>query len=165
MHPTAQAIIEKLKLEPLPEEGGFFREVYRSSDSTLFAPRYQEARTFYTSIYFLMTPLDFSALHRVKSDELFYFHLGDPVEMTWLLPNGEHRQLLLGADPLKDHHPQICVPHGVWQGTRLLPGGEFALLSCAVVPGFEYADFELADRAACLASHPAAADAILALTR
>jgi predicted cupin superfamily sugar epimerase len=112
-----------------------------------------------------MTPEDFSAIHRVKSDELFYFHAGDPVEMTWLLPSGEWRQMLLGNDVLADQLPQVCVPHGVWQGTRLLPGGSYALLSCAVSPGFEYADFELGPREALLAQYPAAREAIMHLTR
>src|ERR1039458_5800201 len=88
----------------------------------------------------------FSELHRVASDEIFHFYLGDPVEMLQLWPDGSGKQVLIGTDIKSGMAPQVVVPHGVWQGARLVPGGEFALLSCTVSPGFEYADYESGSR-------------------
>jgi uncharacterized protein len=164
--------IEKLKtalaLSPLPQEGGFYVESYRSAETLSkehLPARYSGHRALATSIYFLLTPDSFSAMHRLASDEIWHFYLGDPVEMLQLEERGPGRTLTLGVDLDRGMRPQILVPRGVWQGARLLPGGEFALLGATVVPGFEFADFELARRESLLASHPQFSSLIARLTR
>src|SRR5581483_11176343 len=95
-----------------------------------------------TAIYYLLTPDTVSAMHRLATDEIFHFYLGDPVEMLQLRPDGSHRVAILGPDLDAGQRPQIVVPRGVWQGARLVPGGRFALLGTTVAPGFDYADYE-----------------------
>jgi predicted cupin superfamily sugar epimerase len=112
-----------------------------------------------------LTPDTFSALHRLASDEVFHFYLGDPVEMLQVWPDGSHRVVLIGTDLAAGERPQVVVPRGIWQGARLRPGGRFALLGTTVAPGFDYADYETASRPALLATHPTAHALITALTR
>jgi predicted cupin superfamily sugar epimerase len=146
---SAKHIIEILRLEPLTVEGGYFRETYRS---TLTVPAdvlphdYGGVRNVATAIYYLLTPESVSAIHRVKSDEVFHFYAGDPVEMLHLGPDGAARRVVIGNDLAAGQEPQVVVAAGVWQGCRLVPGGRWALLGCTVAPGFDYADFELARR-------------------
>lgn len=103
-------------------------------------------------------------MHRLATDEIFHFYLGDPVEMLQLRPDGSHRVAILGPDLDAGQRPQIVVPRDVWQGARLVPGGRFALLGTTVAPGFDYADYETGEREALLAAHPDARDLIVALT-
>jgi predicted cupin superfamily sugar epimerase len=163
-----EAIKKSLNLVPLPQEGGFYAETYRSSER--LAPpclpgRYQGERSLATAIYFLLTPDSFSALHRLASDEIYHFCGGDPVQMLHLGESGNGRVVLLGTDWDRGMRPQVVVPRGTWQGSRLLPGGRFALLGATVIPGFEFADFEIGHRGPLLAAYPEFADLIRALTR
>lgn len=166
---TADAVRRLLDLRPLEPEGGYFAETYRARESlpaTALPPRYAAGvRASSTAIYYLLTPDTFSAIHRLASDEVFHFYLGDPVEMLWLEPRGVGRRLVLGTDLVAGQLPQLVVPHGVWQGARLVPGGAWGLLGCTVAPGFDYADFEMAERRALLQGWPAHAELIEALTR
>lgn len=161
----ARGIITRLDLKPLPDEGGYFRQIHKAAERVHPARRYPDARSLYTAIYFLITPESYSALHRVRSDEIYHFYGGDPVEMTWLLPDGSMQKHILGPDVVAGMEPQIIIPHGVWQGSRLIAGGKYALFGCTVIPGFEYADFELGSRAALLKKYPAGKEQIEALTR
>ncbi|HZP37191.1 MAG TPA: cupin domain-containing protein [Methylomirabilota bacterium] len=165
--PSVEALCALLGLVPHPVEGGFFRETYRSADlvpSDALPARYRGPRAAATAIYYLLTPDTVSAMHRLATDEIFHFYLGDPVEMLQLRPDGSHRVAILGPDLDAGQRPQIVVPRGVWQGARLVPGGRFALLGTTVAPGFDYADYETGERAALLAGHPHARDLIIALT-
>ena len=165
---TADEVIRLLGLEPLQGEGGFFAETYRSRgtiDAAALPPGYGGARALSTAIYYLLTPDTFSAMHRLASDEIFHFYLGDPVEMLQLWPDGSHRVVRIGSDLSAGERPQVMVPSGVWQGARLRPGGRLALLGTTVSPGFDYGDYETASRAALLSSHPAATALITSLTR
>jgi hypothetical protein len=110
-------------------------------------------------------PIEGGAMHRLASDEVFHFCLGDPVEMLQLGPDGSHRVVAIGTDLAAGERPQVVVPRGVWPGARLRAGGRFALLGTTVAPGFGYADYETAARATLLHTHPAAAPLIAALTR
>lgn len=142
---NASQIIELLNLEPLPEEGGFFKESYRAKGTipTTALPNHDGSRNFSTLIYYLLTPEEFSGLHRVKaSDEIFHFYLGDPVEMIQINSDGELSTIIMGQK-IPEQSLQTVVNSMVWQGTRLLPGGKWALLGCSVAPGFDYADFEI----------------------
>jgi uncharacterized protein len=162
---TAEELIRRLNLEPHPKEGGWFRETYRSDESaTGLASRYPGSRSVGTCIYYLLTPTTVSALHRLRSDEIFHFYLGDPVRMLQLWPNGEVRTVTIGNDFTRGQSPQVLAPRGVWQGSRLEPGGAFALLGCSVAPGFDYADYEHGDRRELTAAYPAAAAEIEKLT-
>ncbi len=164
---SAEALIAHLRLEPHPKEGGFFRETYRAAESILAAAlpgRYAADRCHSTAIYYLLTPPTFSALHRLKSDEVFHFYLGSPVRMLQLFPDGTGKSIVLGADILAGQCPQVVVPRGVWQGSRLEPGGNFALLGCTVAPGFDYADYEAGEPERLLREYPSFADMIRRLT-
>jgi hypothetical protein len=140
---TAAEVIRRLGLEPHPEEGGHFRETWRSAPEVELPARgpYPTARSAGTCIYYLLTPDTFSELHRLPGDEVFHFYLGDPVEMLNLHPDGSGRVVTLGSG-LETLTPQHVVPGGVWQGARLAEGGAWALLGCTMAPGFDYADYE-----------------------
>jgi predicted cupin superfamily sugar epimerase len=146
---TADDVIRLLNLQPHPVEGGFFRETYRSS-ATLPAsalPAHGAERNVSTAIYYLLKPGHVSELHVLPGDEVFHFYLGGPVRMLQLRPDGSGGEVLLGADIAAGQVPQLVVPGGVWQGTRLVGESGFALLGCTVAPGFDYADYKSASRA------------------
>lgn len=165
---TAEEIIRRLDLKPHPEEGGFYRETYRSPESLQgdsLPVRYSSPRSLGTAIYYLLTPNSISALHRLPTDEIFHFYLGDPVEMLWLLPEGTSQMITLGQDIEKGEVLQWVVPMGTWFGSRLKTGGRFALMGTTMAPGFEFADYEPGDRAALIAQYPGQESLILSLTR
>lgn len=146
----AEQIIEKLDLKPLPGEGGYYRETYRSekvdAPATIFGINSTDSRVISTAIYYLVTTESFSALHRIESDEVFHFYSGDPVEMVQIDHNGKLTRYTLGPDIFNGETPQVVVRKGTWQGLKLKHGGEWALMGTTVSPGFEFQDFELADR-------------------
>ncbi len=161
-------IISLLNMKPLPSEGGYFVETYRSSDSIpemALPSRYRGMRSLGTAIYYLLTPESFSAIHRLRSDEIFHFYLGDPVEMLQLWPDGTGRIVMLGPDLLNGMRPQVIVPKGVWQGARLRKNGKWALLGTTVSPGFEFADFEPGQKGELADSYPEFRHLIIALTK
>jgi predicted cupin superfamily sugar epimerase len=165
---TPEELIRLLHLQPLPREGGWYRETYRSSlqlPADVLAPRYRAARSAGTAIYYLLTPDTFSALHRLPTDEVFHFYLGDPVEMLQLGPTPADggRILTLGPDIFAGQEVQTVVPAGVWQGSVLRAGGAFALLGTTMAPGFDFADYEAADREALSAAFPNFAERIARL--
>lgn len=146
---NAQAIIDYFQMQPLPEEGGWFVETYRANEKIAQAGldrRYSGDRDHCTDILYLLTVDAVSRMHRVKSDEIFHYHLGDPVKMTQLWPNGKAKEVVIGPDILNGQQVQVIVPHGIWQGCRLMDGGTWCLMSCAVAPGFEYDDYEHGDK-------------------
>jgi predicted cupin superfamily sugar epimerase len=160
-------LIQKLDLKPHPE-GGFFRETYRSTDSIASSglpERFGGDRSLATAIYYVLTPDSFSALHRLDADEVYHFYLGDPVEMLLLRHDGDANKIVLGPDIVAEQQVQAVVPHGWWQGSRLLPGGKFALLGCTMGPGFDFKGFELGKRAVLSAAYPNASADIELLTR
>jgi predicted cupin superfamily sugar epimerase len=155
---SPQNLIAALDLKPHPREGGYYRETYRSSQG---APGRKSAGT---AIYYLLTPDTFSALHRLPTDEIFHFYLGDPVRMLQLWPDGSGRIETLGPDILAGQQPQLVVPADVWQGSLLAPGGSLALLGCTVAPGFEFSDYEAGDREGLKRRYPIFAELITRLT-
>jgi len=166
--PTADQIRTLLNLKPHPDEGGYFVETYRSSETIsekALTSRYKGVRSFGTAIYYLLTPETISAMHRLQSDEIFHFYLGDPVKMLQLWPDGSGRILILGSDILNGMEPQVIVPRGVWQGARLIKDGKFALLGTTVSPGFEFADYESGRRDELVKSYPKFRELIIALTK
>jgi hypothetical protein len=159
---TAEEIKSLLKLEPLAVEGGFYRRSYASA-ATVELPR--GTRPLGSAIYYLLEPGTFSAIHRLESDEIYHFYLGDPVEMLHLFPDGSSAVLTLGPDLQADQQVQLVVPAGVWQGARLVGGGKVALLGCTVTPGFDYADYQSGSYDELAAKWPAETGRIKALTR
>jgi len=152
----AREIIELLDLRPHPE-GGFFRETYRSGETIpadALPARYAAARNLSTAIYYLLTPDSVSMLHRVKSDELFHFYLGDPVTMLQLHPDGRSETITLGQKIAGGQRLQVVVPAGVWQGSFLNDGGKLALMGCTVAPGFDFDDFEPGERKKLIEQYP-----------
>ena len=165
---TPDQIVTLFNLKPHPEEGGYFVETYRSSEiipEKALPSRYKGVRFFGTAIYYLLTPETFSMMHRLRSDEIFHFYVGDPVEMLHLQPNGSGEVITMGSDILHGMRPQVVVPKGVWQGARLSKGGRFALLGTTVSPGFEFADYEPGRRDELVKSHPKFRGLIVALTK
>ncbi len=166
---TAEKIIELLHLEPLPVEGGWYSLTYVSQDkSALGLPeRYSGSRAFGSAIYYLLTADTdcFSALHRLLTDEIYHFYLGDPVELLLLKPGGECQRVILGSDIIHDQKVQFTVPAGAWQGSHLLPGGRFALMGTTMAPGYDHADFTLGKRSELQAGWPGEAALIAKLIR
>ncbi|XXJ21424.1 cupin domain-containing protein [Desulfovibrio caledoniensis] len=165
--PTAREIIEYLGLTPHPEEGGWFLETHRADETLpreVLPSRYAGPRALGTAIYYLLTPDTYSHMHRLLSDEIFHFYAGGPCEMLRLHPDGSGETVLFGNDVLAGQRPQIVVPKGCWQGLRLLPGAELALMGCSVSPGFEYADYAHGDRAELIARYPEFREQITRLT-
>ena len=139
---SAQAIIDKLKLIPHPE-GGFYNETYRS-DYTIVNDR-QENRHVCTAIYYLLKDKGKSLFHRIRSDELWFFHLGQALEII-LIQNKQLTTVILGNDIEKGELPQVRIPANTWFAARVKNQEGFSLVSCTVSPGFDFADFSLANR-------------------
>ena len=163
---TADDVIRLLQLQPHPVEGGFFRETYRARGTlpATVLPAHGGARSVSTAIYYLLKPGHVSELHVLPGDEVFHFYLGAPVRMLQLWPDGTGREVVLGSDLAAGQVPQLVVPAGVWQGTRLVGDSGFALLGCTVAPGFDYADYRSATRMELVAKWPAFAEEIGRLT-
>jgi predicted cupin superfamily sugar epimerase len=164
---TVDQIKKHLGLIAHPE-GGSFIQTYKSHEivaKDALDPRYPAARSTGTAIYYLLEPGTFSEMHRLKSDEIFHFYLGDPVEQLQLWPDGSFRIVLIGSDLERGQSPQLVVPKNVWQGARLAPGGNFALLGCTVAPGFEFEDYESGTRESLIQQFPSQRELISALTR
>ncbi|MFZ5979983.1 MAG: cupin domain-containing protein [Candidatus Zixiibacteriota bacterium] len=145
---SAQDIIEFLGLKPLEFEGGYYRETYRSPDlirSAYLPERYHTDKTLGTAIYYLLTPETRSRLHRLPTDEIYHFYLGDPVTTLLLYPDNRGEVVTLGQDMARDQLVQMVVPAGVWQGSMLVEGGRYALLGITLAPGFDKDDFESAE--------------------
>jgi len=160
---TADEIKNLLQLAPLPIEGGFYRETYRSrwTVSAEYLPEgIRGSRSIGTAIYYLLTPESFSPLHRLPGSEVFHFYTGDPVVMLQLLSDGTSQTITLGNDLGAGHQPQVVVRGQVWQGCKLAPGGKWALMGTTMSPGFDHADYENADAEALIAQYPGAAKII-----
>lgn len=163
--PTAAALIAHLQLAPLPGEGGFYRETYRTIRSPGTSPGTSPCeRAAGTAILYLLTADTVSRFHRLKQDEVWHFYQGDAVELVLLQNDGTHEVIPLGIELMQGECCQAVVPARTWQGARVKPGGRWALLGCTVAPGFEFSDWELAEVATLLASHPAAHEWIARLT-
>jgi len=164
---TAKYWIEKLRLEPHPE-GGYFRQTYRSN---LVIPRealpeaFAGARAASTAIYFLLEGKNFSAFHRLHSDEMWHFYMGAPVRVHVIEPSGEYSMIALGNDPESGQVLQAVVPAGYWFASHVEDWTSFSLVGCTVAPGFDFADFEMAKREDLLARFPRHREVIERLTR
>lgn len=153
---SASALIQHLQLLPHPE-GGYYKESYRSNESIAAAAlpdRFTGDRSVCTAIYFLLEAGHFSALHRIASDECWHFYAGDPLWVHVIRPDGIWETIVLGNDPGAGQLFQFVVPAGCWFGSEPAPGSAFSLVGCTVAPGFDFADFEMANAASLIARFP-----------
>ena len=144
---SAEFWIEKLNLEEHPE-GGYFREIYRSGDTIIKAglpSRYTGDRSAATLIYYLLKDDDFSAFHRIRSDETWIHLAGDSLDIHMIRPDGSYKIERLGKNIAEGYAPVQTVEHEFWFGASLPSHSSFCLCACMVSPGFDFADFEMAD--------------------
>jgi predicted cupin superfamily sugar epimerase len=163
----AQHWIEQLALERHPE-GGYYRESYRSGES--IAPselpnRYSGARQYATAIYYLLEGEDFSAFHRILTDEIWHYYAGCETRLHLLDTSGTYTLLKLGANLGNGEKPQVTVPAGTWFAAEPSDKHAFTLAGCTLSPGFDFDDFEMGGRQLLCGQFPAHADLIQRLTR
>ncbi len=166
-------IVRKLALKNHPE-GGFFAESYRSSEQietdglVSWQDEKNAVRSVSTAIYYLLSGSDFSAFHKIKSDECWHFYLGSPFEIIEITPAGNLVKTVLGIDLLHGEVPQYTVLAGHWFGSRLKnppDKKQFGLVGCTVAPGFDFKDFVMADRERLIVEFPQHQSIISAMTR
>ncbi len=163
----ADEIIELLKLEPLIGEGGFFRRTYFSEinlSQSVLSPEYNGTRSIASAIYYFLTPDTFSEMHKLLSDEIFHFYLGDNVEMLQLYGDGSGKIITIGNNLAAGIYPQVLVPAGCWQGLRLVAGGSHALLGTTMSPAFDYHDYTSGKRGVLIKQYPQYKELITSLT-
>lgn len=143
----ARALIQYLALEKHPE-GGYFKETYRSADkyAGTDSADFPSGRSLSTGIYFMLQKEDFSAFHRIKSDEMWHFYTGTSIVIYVLHPSGRLEEIHLGQQISQGESLQALVPAYAWFASELKHKKDFALLGCTVAPGFDFQDFEMADR-------------------
>jgi predicted cupin superfamily sugar epimerase len=161
MNNTASFWINHLDLQPHPE-GGYYKEVFRSEKhvTRITSPNHLSACT---SIYYLLEGKDFSGFHRIKSDELWYFHKGAALAIHVIGNNGAHAALELSDT--QSGSLSLVVTAGQWFAAEIASGEGFTLVSCAVAPGFEFTEFEMADRQIMLSTYPQYLDLLARLCR
>jgi hypothetical protein len=155
---TPEDLIAHYGLEPIPREGGLFRQTWAG-------PVRADGRPQGTAIVALLTPDDYSALHRLPTDEIWHFYLGDPLELLLLAPDGTSGTAVLGPDVLDGQHPQLTVPAGTWMGARVVAGGAWTFFGCTMAPGFTYEGYEHGDAAELTARYPSETARIVRLCR
>ncbi|MBL7740091.1 MAG: cupin domain-containing protein [Chitinophagaceae bacterium] len=166
MHRTADFWIQHLQLQQ-HIEGGWYSEVYRSAlllDKEKLPSAFSSERNVCTHIYFLLKKNGFSAFHRIKSDELWHFYAGDPLIIYEIMENGELKEHFLSNDAEKGHSLFCVIKAGNWFGSRVADGGEYGLAGCTVAPGFDFDDFELADRNELIGKYPHHSELIKQMT-
>jgi len=160
-------LIQTFNLQPHPE-GGYFKETYRSEGKVLTNDpphHFPNHRNYSTAIYFLIEDTNFSALHRIKSDEIWHFYAGDALEVIEIDLEGNLIKTQVGADLKNGQTFQYMVKAGHWFGSRVLKGGQFSFVGCTVSPGFDFNDFELAIRQELIALFPQHTQVITEMTR
>lgn len=164
---TAADYINHLALVKHPE-GGYYKETYRSQDqikAECLKGNFDGDRHFCTAIYYLLEQNDFSAFHRIKSDECWHFYEGQALLIHMIEPNGAYSCIRLGREFAKQEHFQFVVPAGFWFASEPAPETSFALVGCTVAPGFDFKDFEMADKNQLLKLFPQHASVIKRLCR
>ena len=159
--------IRLLNLTPHPE-GGFFRETYRSGGiipAEALAPAFTSHRQFSTAIYFLLQEGDYSAFHRIKSDECWHFYAGGPLIVHMIDDHGAYDFVSIGSDLAKGERFQFVVPANTWFASEPASGTAFSLVGCTVSPGFDFQDFEMANGEKLATQFPAHSKLIHRLSR
>ncbi|MBE9222913.1 cupin domain-containing protein [Cyanobacterium stanieri LEGE 03274] len=142
----AEYWIKKLNLQKHPE-GGYYRETYRSDDTISnngLSNRATQPRNCSTAIYYLLSGKEFSAFHRLKSDEIFHFYSGAPLQVHILTQSGAYKSILLGDTEAENPTFQLIINQGDWFASEVSQANSYSLIGCTVSPGFDFTDFELA---------------------
>ena len=163
---SSKDLIQKLELQTHPE-GGYFKEVYRSKDEIKIEglpERYKSPRCFGTSIYYLLEGEQFSAFHKLKSDEIWHFYFGSPVVVHMINEEGEYSTITLGQKVDEGEQLQFAIKNGTLFGAEVKDKTSFSLVGCTVSPGFDFTDFELLDKKTLLGKFPHHKDIINRLT-
>lgn len=147
----AQFYISHLGLEPHPE-GGFFKQIFASD--VVVNTEQDNQRKLYTSIYFLLRSEDLSHLHRIKSDEIWYYHGGSSLTVHIIDEKGEYKEVQLGLQLDEGEVPQVIVPKNSIFGSSVKEENTFSLVGCMVSPGFDFEDFELFSQEELLKEYP-----------
>ncbi|WP_394238908.1 cupin domain-containing protein [Niallia oryzisoli] len=162
-NPDPHYYVSKLGLTP-HREGGYYKETFQSTEVTSdqeLTVNFEGKRKLYTSIYFLLTSKDISHFHRLKSDELWYYHAGSSLTIHIIDETGDYKEIKLGLDLDKGEVPQALVPKNSIFGSSVMDEDTFSLVGCMVSPGFEYKDFELFTQDELLLNYPQHKDVIL----
>jgi predicted cupin superfamily sugar epimerase len=152
----AQQIISKYQLHSHPE-GGYFTETYRSTElipAGSLPGRFKGSRSFSTAIYFLLEGKQFSAFHRIKSDECWHFYSGIGLHIYILYPDRSGETFKLGDELHSGYSHQHVVPAGCWFASKPVHENGFSFVGCTVAPGFDFADFEMAEKEKLLNQYP-----------
>lgn len=142
------SIIEQLRLMPHPE-GGYFKEIYRSKEfigKESLPIRFESARTLSTSIYYMLTENDISLFHKIQSDEIWHFYKGTTIIIHQISSDGIYTEFKLGSNLGAGELPQIIIKNNNWFAAEVKDKNSFGLVGCTVSPGFDFKDFELAER-------------------
>ncbi len=146
MQHTVSELVERFEMLPHPE-GGYYKEMYRSSEKikqNALPAKFSGDRSFSTAIYFLLEQGNFSAFHRIQSDECWHFYAGQTLHVHMIHPDGRYELIKLGNDIISGETFYAMVPAGCWFASETAPGGLFSFVGCTVAPGIDFADFELA---------------------
>lgn len=161
------ALVKLHELLPHPE-GGYYKELYRSAgliSANELSLKFSGARNYCTSIYFLLTASNFSGFHRIKQDEVWHFYHGSPLTVHVIDIKGNYTAHKVGFSLSESLSPQLVVPAGCWFASSVEEEASYAFVGCTVAPGFDFADFELAERERLISEYPEHAGIITRLTR
>jgi uncharacterized protein len=158
--------ISQLQLKPHPE-GGYYKETYRSKGNIPAGAlkEFNGVRTYSTAIYYLLEQGDYSAFHRIKSDECWHHYAGDTLFIHVLHNNGDYNCIKLGPESDKEEVFQFVVPANTWFAAECAELSSFVLTGCTVAPGFDFVDFEMAGKQVLLKEYPSHHEIILRLCR
>ena len=150
----AQYLKERLDLSELPGEGGYYKETYRSDKTIILPSETDGERSISTSIYYLLDGTQFSAFHRLKSDEIWHFYIGSSITLYIINRMENLSEVKLGSNIEKGELFQIQVRAESWFAATVNDISSYALIGCTVSPGFDYLDFELGDRKKLIERYP-----------
>jgi predicted cupin superfamily sugar epimerase len=150
----AQYLKERLDLSELPGEGGYYKETYRSDKTIILPSETDGERSISTSIYYLLDGTQFSAFHRLKSDEIWHFYIGSSITLYIINKMENLSEVKLGSNIEKGELFQIQVRAESWFAATVNDISSYALIGCTVSPGFDYLDFELGDRKKLIERYP-----------
>ena len=162
-----EQIVNKLQLVPHPE-GGFFKEVYRSNgiiNTDNLNSDFSGQRNYSTSIYFLLTSDSFSAFHRINQDEIWHFYKGSPIKLHVISEEGHYWNVIIGSKIENDELLQYTILAKHWFAAEVINTNDYSLVGCTVAPGFDFDDFELANKSKLISIFPQNEDIITRLTR
>lgn len=146
-------IVDKLGLVPLEGEGGMYRCTYEGREK-------EDGEKEYSAIYYMLTRETFSHMHRLRDNELYHFYMGDALELLLLYPDGTFEVKYLGTDLQKGQTPQVMVPAGTWQGSRVTEGGDYCLCGTTMTPAYTQEEYEQGECRELCRMYPEAAEMI-----